>query len=264
MDLLIISDLHIESAEDRLLNSLNLLLTWRAKPGDRLVLAGDIFDLYVGNKRCFRDEFRSFHHALRIANDRGVRIDYIEGNHDFFLKEVFREFEHVKVHSKDVLIESCGQKFFISHGDLANQSDFKYRGMRMFLRNPLMRAFVLLSPGHWIQRVGMKSSYESRSSRSDACQNRLNELRRVYRNYAAEKLMKGFDYVVMGHCHDLDEIRFKLGERVGVYFNVGYPRVHGSFLCWSQNDKKMTRQPLPTHPVLVKSSDWNSSKTLSY
>jgi hypothetical protein len=56
---------------------------------------------------------------------------------------------------------------------------------------------------------------------------------------------EGYDYVVMGHCHDLDEMSFKVGERVGQYVNVGYPPVHGSYLSWSPGDEKIMRERMP-------------------
>ena len=264
MDLLIVSDLHIESAEDRLLNSLNLLLVATAKAGDRVILAGDIFDLYVGNKKSFRRKFWNFHQAIQVAGHRGVRVDYIEGNHDFQLNRVFGAYGHVQVHPTELVVSDQGNRFFISHGDLANQTDYRYRVLRFVFRSWLMRAFIASAPDRWIEAIGRKSSEESRRSRLEECDHHLTELRRVYRNYAAEKLLQGFDYVVMGHCHDLDDMRFKLGERLGAYFNVGYPRKHGLFLKWSSKDRKMTREPLPMHPALVKSTDWHPSSNLSY
>jgi hypothetical protein len=73
----------------------------------------------------------------------------------------------------------------------------------------------------------------------------MERLRKIYRSYAAERLAEGYDYVVMGHCHDLDEMSFQIGGRAGQYVNVGFPRVHGSYLSWSPGDEKIMRERMP-------------------
>ena len=53
MSVLIVSDLHIRGPSDPLYSSLLSLLRDRAATGDTVVLAGDLFDLFVGNKKYF-------------------------------------------------------------------------------------------------------------------------------------------------------------------------------------------------------------------
>ena len=73
----------------------------------------------------------------------------------------------------------------------------------------------------------------------------MERLRNLYRSYAAERIARGCDFVVMGHCHDLDEKSFVIDGRPGQYVNVGFPRAHGSFLSWSPGDERIQRERLP-------------------
>lgn len=248
MRLLVVSDLHIRGSEDPLYASLLKLIESRTQPGDVLVLAGDVFDLYVGSKAVFQQRYQSFHGALRDAGVRGVEIHYIEGNHDFLIHGDFAGIAGLTVHSHEVKLELAGKRFYIAHGDTVDSSDIGYRALRLFFRSPLMKGLVAVTPGKWLDRIGQGSSRKSRGSKptlvSELPLERAEDLRRRYRNYAAERITEGFDYVILGHCHDLDEMRFTLGERRGQYLNVGYPRIHGSFLSWEPGDPWIAREGL--------------------
>jgi UDP-2,3-diacylglucosamine hydrolase len=249
MSLVVISDLHIWGSEDPLYHSLVSLVLERVQPGDTLVLAGDIFDVFVGNKKVFVQEYSRFIESLKTASERGVDVHYIEGNHDFLLKSVFAGCEKVKVHSEAVSFAIEDKKFFVAHGDLANHQDYGYRILRAFLRSLFLRAVVVLVPGWFVKMVGQKSSKYSRNltprNPGELPIERRERLRATYRSFAASKMTEGFDYIVMGHCHDLDEKMFKIGSRVGQYVNVGYPRVHGSLLSWQSGEDKISREKLP-------------------
>jgi UDP-2,3-diacylglucosamine hydrolase len=155
----------------------------------------------------------------------------------------------MQVHPLDVRLEIGGKRIFIAHGDMVDRKDYGYRLLRGFFRSPLMKAFIHLAPGRWIEKIGQVSSQKSRNQKPllpvDLPMSRMEKLRNIYRSFAAERLAEGYDFVVLGHCHDLDEMMFTIGERKGQYVNVGYPRVHGSFLCWSPGETKIQRERMP-------------------
>jgi UDP-2,3-diacylglucosamine hydrolase len=249
MALYAVSDLHIWGPEDPLYRSLLSLLRDRAKSGDTVVLAGDLFDLFVGNKRVFRDRYSGFLSELAETGRRGVRVHYIEGNHDFHLRSAFARIPGLILHPREFALELDGRRFFFAHGDLVDRKDYGYRALRLFFRSPLMKAAVALMPDAMIEWIGQTSARKSRESKPrlpmQLPTDRLEYLRNIYRSYAAERLAHGFDFVVMGHCHDLDEKSFVIGARRGQYVNVGFPRVHGSFLSWSPGDESIQREKLP-------------------
>jgi UDP-2,3-diacylglucosamine hydrolase len=249
MSLVAVSDLHIWGSEDPLYHSLVSLVLERVHPDDTLVLAGDIFDVFVGNKAIFVQEYSRFIDALKTSSAKGIKVHYIEGNHDFLLKSVFANCPGVQVHTESVDLQIDEKKFFFAHGDLANHRDYGYRFLRAFLRSLFLRAVVVLVPGWFVKMVGERSSKYSRTltprNPSELPIERRERLRAAYRSFAASKMVEGFDFIVMGHCHDLDEKMFKIGSRVGQYVNVGYPRVHGSLLSWQSGEEKISREKLP-------------------
>ena len=246
MALYAVSDTHISGPEDPLFRSLLALLRDRARGGDTVVLAGDLFDLFVGNKKVFLERYRDFFVELRAAGLRGVRVHYIEGNHDFHLRRVFAHFPGVTLHAREFEIVLEGRRFFFAHGDLVDRKDYGYRVLRLFFRSPLMRIAVALMPDSMVEWIGYQSAQASKGAKHrlpvQLPAGRMEYLRGVYRNFAVERMVRGADYVVMGHCHDLDEKSFVIGSRQGQYVNVGFPRVHGSFLSWSPGDERIQRE----------------------
>lgn len=245
MRLSVISDLHIRNPQEPTYGAL-LKLVREAASGDQVVLAGDIFDLFVGNKKVFVERYADFLKAISEASSRGVQVHYIEGNHDFLLKRALRD---VYVHATQVSLEAGGKRFLIVHGDLVNQEDYFYRFMRVMFRSPLMKFLVTALPGSWLDAIGRNSSQYSRGKNpvlpSGMPADRVEHLRKIYRSFAAEKIAQGADYVVAGHCHDLDEMTFSVGGRIGQYINVGFPPLHGSYVTWQPGDEKMRREKFP-------------------
>ncbi len=245
----VLSDLHIVDAVDPLYSSVLKLLRQRAAPGDVVVLAGDVFDLFVGDKLVFLERYRDFLSALREAGDRGIRLHYIEGNHDFLLQRAFAGVPGLELHPHEVKIEQSGHRFLVVHGDTIDRSDLGYRALRCFFRSPVMRALVRIWPGKWLDAFGRASSEASRGRKpllpGELPIERRERLRQIYRSYGARMIAEGYDFVVAGHCHDLDEMGFVVGGRNGQYINVGYPRIHGSMLVWNEGEPRIHREPLP-------------------
>jgi UDP-2,3-diacylglucosamine hydrolase len=249
VSLFALSDLHIHGTEDPLYRALLRVIREITVSGDVLVLVGDVFDLFVGDKSVFLETYHEFLSALGEAGRRGVRIHYIEGNHDFLIERAFQGLPGLEVHPHDVSVEHGGKKFFFAHGDTVDRGDYGYRLLRGFFRSPAMKLLVAAVPGSWLEKIGNESSYRSRGRKpvlpAQLPPERRERLRALYRDFSAEKIAEGYDFVVMGHCHDLDEKILEVAGRSGQYVNVGYPRVHGSYLAWAPGDEKIVRQRLP-------------------
>lgn len=240
MALYVFSDLHIQSAQDPLYARVLSLLA-QLKDQDAVVLNGDIFDLFVGNKSVYRQRYRAFLDALRAAGARGAKIHYVEGNHDFLLARPLSEVPNLELHASEVSFNHQGRRFFVAHGDRIDPTDYGYRFMRWCFRSWLMKLVVWLLPGALIDAIGRGSSRWSRGSEirlpSDWPIADRERLRSLYRTYARHQLDAGHDYVILGHCHDLD-------EEGGRYFNMGFPPIHGSYLYWDSTLPQPIRKSL--------------------
>lgn len=190
--------------------------------GDILVLGGDIFDLFVGNKPAFQKKFSHILAAIRNLAQRGCTIYYLEGNHDFHLNEVFSIQSGILVKTDDFYLDFDGRKIWISHGDMIDEEDRGYRVLRATTRHPIVRSLIQVIPGDFIDGVGKWSSQQSRkyNNPTSAGADKLQRTRKLFRSYAEEKFKQGFEFVLIGHSHMAED--FPLGGGAGQYVNLGF------------------------------------------
>ncbi len=247
--LAVISDCHIFGPDDALYASLlGLIREMAERPHTALVLAGDIFDVWVGGKQVYRERYAEFLRTLFSARDQGLEIFYVQGNHDFLIDMVPGLADAITIADREVALRLGERKVFVAHGDLIDPKDYKYRALRFAFRSLATRGLVRVLTSAAVDRIGQKSSRYGRDAalhrRGEIPLARMKETRALFRSFAAQKIGEGFDAVVLGHCHDRDEMSFKVDERMGHYFNVGYPRVHGTYIYGEANTGELERRAL--------------------
>jgi len=235
----VLSDLHLLHPDEPFYQSVLRFIREVPQPGDHLVLAGDIFDVYVGNKRVFRELHRPFFAAVREATARGVAVHHVEGNHDFGLAGSYLDTDcaGTNVQGDFVEIEMEGRRLRIEHGDLAASYDRTYLLLRRFFRSRLGAFLVRIAPEFLLDRLGHLWSDTSRNikkSPEEWPEEDRERMRRAFFDYARRQLERsGADVLVMGHCHDPHGI-----ER---YMNVGFPRRHRQWIRWNPRANLLER-----------------------
>lgn len=232
MKLWVISDLHLKGPSDPWFEKLNQGIQTQLHPSDVLVFAGDLFDLYLGNKSFFYRRYESLFKTLEEALSKGLKIYWIEGNHDFLLEKrgIKNKILYCK---KELILEFNKKKFYLAHGDLVNSTDYKYLLLRALLRSFFTRLFITLMPGKWIQKIGNWASQKSRKKnnfRNNIQTDKISEKnQKIFRDFAKQKFQNGFSYVVLGHSHIRDY--WTWNERI--YLNLGFPPEHGTVAVWN-------------------------------
>ena len=228
----VFSDLHLSDPTSSLYQSFLTALQEPDSAQDVVVFAGDIFEIFVGNSSYFRQKHNVFFKTLKILNQKKVRLYYIEGNHDFHLSAAFSD-DSVKVIDSELVLG----KIYIAHGDLVDESDVSYLRLRKFFRSQTVKKIVDLIPGtdvEWISEL-MSRTPEQKGFDVPKASGEIPRVRSIYRNFAEEKKRQGFDFVILGHCHDLDDLQ-------PFYFNMGYPPVHRQFLFYSAESNSFIRR----------------------
>lgn len=246
MKLIVISDIHIFGPDDPLYASLLELMRTEMVPGDHLVLAGDIFDFFVGKQLTSVRKYAAFFDELRSLGSRQVGVTYIEGNHDFHLRSVFADLPRFELVPEEVEITIGKYRVYVAHGDLVDREDYGYRALRLLFRSRVTRLASAVLPDRAVDWIGNRSAKASRGANPRLPEERglasRDRLRGLYRSFARKKFLAGFDAVILGHCHDLDGETFVEGGRRGSYLNVGFPRIHHSYVVFSEG--KLERRPL--------------------
>jgi len=186
-----------------------------AAPGNHLFILGDLFDFWFEWKRVIpRRHFVVLHH-IRGWADKGLKLYYLAGNHDFRLGSFLREEIGFQTFEGALNFEAGGRKFHLFHGDGVMKSDAGYRFLKKVLRNRLnQKLFTALHPD-WGIKLADLSSRLSREVNEDR---RDYEFTPDYLEYARRKIEgEGFDFVIMAHTH-LPLFR-QIGK--GAYLNTG-------------------------------------------
>lgn len=243
----ILSDLHLYGREDPLYQR---FVQWLGEtpPGDTVALLGDIFDVWVGRSAYFRNRYHEFFDELKRLSEGGSKVIYIEGNHDFLMRDVFSDIGRFDLVETEREVRIGDQRIYLAHGDLANPDDTGYLRLRRLFRSQGFQSAVRLAPGTLIAAIGSKMSRYSRARNTPVDEKRsaveIDHMRSVYRNFAIEKFREGYDHVVMGHCHDDDTFEVTVDGRPCAYLNVGFPRKHRTFLEYDVMKKAFVRKPL--------------------
>lgn len=164
---------------------------------ERLVLLGDLFHVWVGIRRFETPEVAPVMGALERLRHRGVRIDYVEGNRDFFLEgsHYARFFDTL---GTELAFEADGRRYLAVHGDGLNDRDYMYRFWRFLSKNRLSRAGTFVLPKFIASGVIYGTERELAKTNF---KHKAEVPRTVIVDYARRKLADRHDELILGHFH---------------------------------------------------------------
>lgn len=198
--LIVVSDIHLsESGDERAAKLLALLAAVESGRVDTFCLLGDIFDFCLGSHPYFQNKFAAIGRALERVARTGTRVIFLEGNHEFRLKDLpWQGIEFVPNGTKLIPLHN-GQIVQAAHGDMI-YSHRRYKTFRWAVKSRFVTGVARLFPGSFLDQLTSKTSEVSRSA--DA-----------YRTIYHEKILNGVDdwmektqgdethYGIFGHFH---------------------------------------------------------------
>ena len=202
-----VSDIHIKSAGDenarRFLAFLDKCLELRP---EHLFLVGDIFDLWIADRRFFVEEYARIIARLREVRDAGVTVHYFEGNHDLDLDVFWRDALAFDVRGEAAYYKLGPLEVRVEHGDQMDPEDRGYLFLRWLLRTPALRFLGRRLPDALVRWIGRRASHASRDYTSTvkaASDERVREKIRAHARRAFRE--KPFHLLVSGHTHVRDD-----------------------------------------------------------
>ncbi len=208
MSVAVVADAHLGGpggTADLLIEQLRELATSECR---HLVLLGDLFHVWVGAEGYETPDIRAIASALGELRAQGFRIDYIEGNRDFFIGSgPYAElFDTV---GTEVDFEVGGRRYLAVHGDGLNDRDYSYRFWNWLSKSSASRFFMLNLPdgvARWLvgvtERQLAKTNFKHKSVIPEA----------VIRDYAESRFAEGFDVLLLGHFHEARQWQVGHGE----------------------------------------------------
>ena len=103
--------------------------------GDRLIILGDLFDFWFEYRHAIPKEHADVLVLLKGIVGAGIEVDYVSGNHDFWMDDYFEKQIGVTLHRDAFDLTYNGLKLHLLHGDGLAKADRGYRLLKRILRN---------------------------------------------------------------------------------------------------------------------------------
>lgn len=154
---ILLSDLHVGPGSDLPLANLRAVLR-RAVQGapsrTRVLILGDLFDLYVSPVQLREPGWREVVEVLRDAVEHGVSCTVLHGNRDFLLGRAFAEASGARVVPGGLLFRVGGRAVLALHGDELCLRDTGYQRAKRVLRSLPVRLLARVLPAPLALRLG--------------------------------------------------------------------------------------------------------------
>ncbi|WP_165250754.1 UDP-2,3-diacylglucosamine diphosphatase [Paludisphaera soli] len=188
----LLSDVHLR--EDRPERSRRLVrLLERLEPSDRLLIAGDLCDFWMGSRTSHEELARDpALSALAAFRASGGALSILPGNHDLWLAKFYKKALGATMLAEPVEITTHGLRIHVVHGHLLGarrkwKASLESRGF--------FRAFGLI-PGPAAKALDAVLEAKNQRGLDEDERRHL----KMYRDYA-DGLDDGIDVAVFGHVH---------------------------------------------------------------
>lgn len=196
-----ISDAHLgaeEKEKEKLKeNKLVSFLDKIKEDGEFLYILGDMFEFWFEYKNVIPKDHFAILGKLRNLVDSGMKVNYIVGNHDFWLGDFLTEQIGIKIFKYPIEITHQDKRIFVAHGDGLAKKDLGYRILKKILRNRVNIFLYKQIPPDISYPLAKFVAGRSRAQTDRREASYLDD----YRNFAHEKIRQGFDAVILAHTH---------------------------------------------------------------
>ena len=214
---LFISDIHLglqdKVTEEKKEKLLVKFLRFAESNCDELFIVGDLFDYWFEYRRVYQKGYYRTLAALKDITERGIKLHYFIGNHDFLHRDFFSKEIGALMYHDPIEVTLNNKNFYIGHGDGMVENDSGYRLLKMILRNKFTQwLYSLIHPDLGIALA----SGTSKTSRGYTAKKDYGEVDGLF-EAARIKIDDGFDFVLFGHLHKRVFQEYKNGK----YINLG-------------------------------------------
>lgn len=202
-DLVFVGDVHLDR-DDPDVPAFISYLRGLGRTAGRIVLMGDLFNLWIGAEDLEQDHHRAVIACLSEIRSNGTEIHYLEGNRDYRIGASHQGGAFDAVSGVGLDEDWGSRKIWASHGDLVNRHDFQYRLWRRVSRSTAAWWVYLAVPR--ARRFAIAEAIERRMRVTNRGM-KLEFPEPLVRAYADAHLPSSGAAVVLGHFHVERELR---------------------------------------------------------
>jgi UDP-2,3-diacylglucosamine pyrophosphatase LpxH len=218
VEIVVLSDIHLGTygchAEE-------LLRYFKTIKPDKIILNGDIIDMWQFNKRYWPKTHMQVVKHITGLLAKGTKIVYLPGNHD----EMLRKFAGFKLGSfridNKVILRLNGSKAWVFHGDVFDVT-MQYSKWLAKLGAVGYDTLILINTFvNWcLQKVGREKISLSKRVK-DSVKSAVKFINKFEQTAADIAISNGYDYVICGHIHQPEMKRVETEKGSVMYLNSG-------------------------------------------
>jgi UDP-2,3-diacylglucosamine hydrolase len=147
-----VSDVHLTASDPGGIRRFLAFLAGPAERCARLVVVGDLFDVWVTPSQASDPALVPVFAALRGLASR-IDVGFVEGNRDFAASPELAAAGVRRLPDVEV-IEHGGRRVVVTHGDLLCTKDVRYQAYRRIARTATVRHLLRRAPASAAERIG--------------------------------------------------------------------------------------------------------------
>ena len=245
MQVSIISDIHVRDNYCEGGNFLYKFLDEAKLRGDTdIILLGDIFDFMVGSYPEYQKIFSRLFQKIEDTLNEKINIYYLEGNHDFHIKNLFQDYfkayDHFQFYVGPFSLKVNGIDYLFCHGDEIELNNIPHHVFRRFTKSKFAENVLLKVINHkYLTTLGNFLSEKSRSlGEKQQTPQILEKIKQNSRKSAFAFAKKNeFSRIICGHSHIKDIV-----EIDGIlYANNGFATREKTFISLQDQNVKFER-----------------------
>ncbi|MBN2231930.1 MAG: UDP-2,3-diacylglucosamine diphosphatase [Deltaproteobacteria bacterium] len=187
----------------------DLLTFFAALPADlgHLFILGDFFDFWFGYETVVDVDCIPVLQALAGLADRGVRLWFVEGNHEFHLGPFFTRRLGTHHQQRELFVTLDDLHIYLAHGDHLATAGRLHSLWTALLKGPAGRAILSLAPPALTKKIARCLSAASRKAGGES-----RGVPEAVWEAAGAKIAAGADAAIIGHFHRQEEREIDLPQ----------------------------------------------------
>jgi UDP-2,3-diacylglucosamine hydrolase len=188
----VVSDAHFSPSRPELLDFIKAIYSKQLQP-TQLIFMGDIFDTLFGG---INFTYIQNNEMIKLINEisQEIEVIYLEGNHDFNLKNLFPNAVVYPIGTQPVLASYKDKKVYLAHGDFDGAPFYKL--YTAFIRNPFV--LFILKYIDIISNHAILKYVDNHLEKKEDC-NEFTGFETFIKNRFAKRFVA--DYFIEGHFH---------------------------------------------------------------
>lgn len=228
---LFISDLHLCDSRPNITDAFLIFLREIAAKAKALYILGDLFEYWAGDDDIDDPFHLQIIHAFNKLAQSGVPIFLMHGNRDFLIAERFCTTAKITLLKDPSMIDWCGKKILLSHGDDLCTDDVAYQQFRAQVRNQHWQADFLSQPlaarKKQIEAIRMRSEQEKSIKNLEIMDVNPRAVITLLTQYQP-------DIFIHGHTHRPNQHAVHIGSKIITRWVLGDWYEQGSYLAMDE------------------------------